>query len=127
VALPHAKFPDTEEILLVSDILVCDWSSIAFDYLVLDRPTIFLDVEAPFAKGLSLDAGHRFGAVVSNMDALLERLERYLVEPECYTREFSAKCSEIKARVYDDYADGNATARCVARLGQHLAPAGTSR
>jgi CDP-glycerol glycerophosphotransferase len=127
VALPHAKFPDTEEILLVSDILVCDWSSIAFDYLVLDRPTIFLDVEAPFAKGLSLDASHRFGAVVDNMDTLLERLERYSIEPERYALEFSAKCSEVKARVYDGYADGNATARCVARLGQHFATDGSSR
>jgi CDP-glycerol glycerophosphotransferase len=120
VALPHAKFPDTEEILLVSDLLVCDWSSIAFDYLVLDRPTIFLDVEAPFAKGLSLDATHRFGAVVGDMDTLLERLERYLVEPERYTQEFSATSNEVKARVYDGNADGHATARCVVRLGEHL-------
>jgi CDP-glycerol glycerophosphotransferase len=127
VALPHAKFPDTEEILLVSDILVCDWSSIAFDYLVLDRPTVFLDVEAPFAKGLSLDAGQRFGAVVGNMDTLLERLEHYLIAPERYMQEFSAKCGEVKARVYGTYADGNATARCVARLGEHLATSGSSR
>ena len=127
VDVPHAEFPDTEEILLVSDILVCDWSSIAFEYLVLDRPTIFLDVDAPFAKGLSLDASNRFGAVVGSMDALMERLERYLVEPERYTQEFSAKCNEVKARVYDGYADGHATARCVERLGRHLATDGSSR
>lgn len=127
VYLPHARYPDTEQILLASDILVCDWSSIAFDFLLLDRPTIFLDTEAPFAKGLSLDAGYRFGAIVSDMDGLLRRLERYLVDPDRYTREFSGKCAEVKARVYATCADGNAAARCVARLGEHLALSGPSR
>ena len=28
--------------------------SIAFDYLLLDRPTLFLDIPAPFKKGFSL-------------------------------------------------------------------------
>lgn len=127
VAVPFAHFPDTEEILLVSDILVCDWSSIAFDYLVLDRPTIFLDVEPPFAKGFSLDASHRFGAVVGDMDALIGRLEQFLLEPDRYAGEFSIKAQEIRSRVYDRYADGNATDRCVQRLRQHLVRGGSSR
>jgi CDP-glycerol glycerophosphotransferase len=106
---------------------VCDWSSIAFDYLVLDRPTIFLDVEPPFAKGFSLDASHRFGAVVGDMDALIGRLEQFLLEPDRYAGEFSIKAREIRSRVYDRYADGNATARCVQRLRQHLVRGGSSR
>lgn len=104
VHLPFARYPDTEAILLVSDILICDWSSIAFDYLLLDRPTIFLDVEAPFAKGLSLDASHRFGAIAGNMDEFLRLLERYLFEPERYLQEFAGKCARIEARVYADAA-----------------------
>jgi CDP-glycerol glycerophosphotransferase len=121
VALPHAKFPDTEEILLVSDILVCDWSSIAFDYLLLDRPTIFLDVEVPFAKGLSMDAGDRFGAIVGNMESLIGLLESYLIDPIRYDQEFASKCAWVKARAYGDTADGNATLRCVERLRTALA------
>lgn len=120
VSMPYARFPDTEAILLVSDILICDWSSIAFDYLLLDRPTIFLDVEAPFAKGLSLDASHRFGAIAGNMDEFLRLLERYLFEPERYLQEFAGKCARIEARVYADAADGDATARCVERLRHWL-------
>lgn len=113
---PYSAFPDTEALLLVSDILVCDWSSIAFDYLLLARPTVFLDVEPPFAKGLTLDADYRFGAITDNLQGLLQLLERYLIDPERYKREFSNKCAEIRARVYADYADGNATERCVERL-----------
>lgn len=116
VQRPHARFPDTEALLLVSDILVCDWSSIAFDYLLLDRPTIFLDVEPPFDKGFSLDASHRFGAIAGNMQELLQLLERYLVETDRYKQEFMEKCTEIKTRVYGTHADGNATEQCVERL-----------
>jgi CDP-glycerol glycerophosphotransferase len=121
VHVPHARFPDTEAVLLASDILVCDWSSIAFDYLLLDRPTVFLDVEPPFAKGLSLDASYRFGAIAGDMDDLLRLLERYLVDPDSYMQEFAKKHAEIKAKVYGAYADGNASVRCVERLLEHLA------
>jgi CDP-glycerol glycerophosphotransferase len=106
---------------------VCDWSSIAFDYLLLDRPTIFLDVEAPFAKGLSLDTGYRFGAIAGDMEELLQWLERYLLDPARYTQEFSAKCVEVKVLVYDTCADGNAAARCVARLDECLAASESPR
>lgn len=119
--VPMAAFPDTEALLLASDLLVCDWSSIAFDFLLLDRPTIFLEVPPPFAKGLSLDRGHRFGAVVGSLDALLALLERYLADPAAYAREHGERARAIRRRVYGDCADGEATARCIARLKDHLA------
>jgi CDP-glycerol glycerophosphotransferase len=95
--------------------------------LVLGRPTIFLDVEPPFAKGFSLDAGHRFGAIAGSMDQLLGLLERYLLDPAAYTREFAGKAAQVKARVYGDRADGHAAERCIARLSAVLARAGSSR
>jgi len=127
VSVPHARYPDAERVLLASDILVCDWSSIAFDYLVLDRPTIFLDVEPPFAKGFSLDAGNRFGAIAGSMEQLLDLLERYLLDPTAYTREFAGKGAQVRARVYGDCADGHAAERCIARLSAALATGGSSR
>lgn len=39
--------PDTEKVLYIADLLVTDWSSIYTDYLVLDRPVVFLDVPHP--------------------------------------------------------------------------------
>lgn len=122
VHLPHAIYPDTEAILLVSDILVCDWSSIAFDFLLLQRPTLFLDVEAPFAKGFSLGPEYRFGEIVPDMDKLLLALGRYLLHPSEYQAKFGARAAQIRQAVYGDYADGAAAARCVDRLHQQLMP-----
>ena len=120
VQRPHATWPDTEQLLQISDILVCDWSSIAFDYLLLQRPTIFLDVEAPFAKGFSLGPEYRFGKIVPDMDTLLAALEHYLRQPNCYQAEYGAKARNIREKVYGDFADGRSTQRCVQRLKQRL-------
>lgn len=120
VQLPHADFPDTEELLLVSDVLVCDWSSIAFDYLLLDRPTLFLDVPAPFAKGFSLGPEYRFGAIITNMCELDTRLGDYLHDPADYYARFGAAAARVRQTVYGAYADGQATARCIERLRHHL-------
>ncbi|HEX4870407.1 MAG TPA: CDP-glycerol glycerophosphotransferase family protein, partial [Moraxellaceae bacterium] len=85
--LPGSTHPDTEAILLVADMMICDWSSIAFDYLLLDRPTFFLDVPPPFRKGFSLGPEYRFGEKVKDLDALLGGLERCLADPARYWRD----------------------------------------
>ena len=123
IYLPYAQYPDAEEILLISDVLICDWSSIAFDYLLLNRPTLFLDVEPPFSKGFSLDASYRYGPIIPDMAALLQRVDQSLADPEQYRREFGLKHAEIRAKVYGDFADANAGARCLQRLRTGLAQA----
>jgi len=116
VMMPAARFPDTEAILLASDVLVCDWSSIAFDFLLLDRPTFFLDVEAPFRKGFSLGPEFRFGAVVPNLQLLVDSLEQVLRSQERYWSRYGPRHAAIKKVIYGERADGNATDRCVGRL-----------
>jgi len=127
IAVPQAEFPDSEAVLLASDVLVCDWSSIAFDFLLLDRPTIFLDVEPPFAKGFSLGPEYRFGAIVASMPELLFRIEQGLARPEEYHREFSARHARIREQVYGEFADGRSARRCLQRLGGFLLKDGSSR
>lgn len=117
---PHARFPDTEELLLISDILVCDWSSIAFDYLLLNRPTIFLDVAAPFSKGFSLGPEYRFGPVVSDMGTLLQMLECYAQQPPKYLLGFGERAEEVRRAVYNEFANGEAASSCVERLRDGL-------
>jgi CDP-glycerol glycerophosphotransferase (TagB/SpsB family) len=112
----YADFPDAEAVLQISDILICDWSSIAFDYLLLNRPTIFLDVPAPFKKGLSLDACYRFGEIVADIKPLFAALDRYLQQPHDYLREHGASQQNIRRALYDDMADGHAAERCYNRL-----------
>ncbi|RZJ84422.1 MAG: CDP-glycerol--glycerophosphate glycerophosphotransferase [Massilia sp.] len=116
IALPGTRYPDTEEILLASDLLVCDWSSIAFDFLLLDRPTIFLDVQPPFRKGFSLGPEYRFGSLVKNQQALLQALETWVTRPDEYWQAQSDSHRSIKTAVYGDKADGHAARRGVARL-----------
>ncbi len=113
---PYSIYPEAEETLLIADILVCDWSSIAFDFLLLDRPTIFLDIPPPFKKGFSLDETYRFGKVVNDLDSLLDSLEQYIHKPERYWKDYAVKSQQVKNVLYDNNADGYASKRYVERL-----------
>lgn len=113
---PHSILPNTEDLLLASDLLICDWSSIAFDFLLLNRPTIFLEVPAPFQKGFSLPPDYRFGKIVINTDQLWLSIDKYIKEPSIYEQEFRQKYLDIQRELYDETADGKASERCVQRL-----------
>ncbi len=115
---PHSVFPNTEEILLTADIMVCDWSSIAFDYLLLDRPTVFLDIAPPFKKGFSLDGSYRFGEIVKDFDSMLLVIKQYIIAPEIYWKEHGEKAQKIKKELYDNNADGFTSKRCLNRLNK---------
>src|SRR5690606_1553267 len=112
-ALPASRYPDTEAVLLACDILVCDWSSIAFDFLQLDRPTILLDVEPPFRKGFSLGPEYRFGPVVRDLEGLLSEVGRALASPETYWRVDGYRHEEVKRTVYGAIGAGQAVERCL--------------
>lgn len=122
--LPSKTHPDTEQILLACDVLVCDWSSIAFDFLLLDRPTIFLDVEPPFRKGFSLGPEYRFGTIVTDEPQLDDALHAAVTDPITVLSTQREQRDEITSVVYADKADGRAAARCLSRVS---ASAGSSR
>ncbi|EEB79455.1 CDP-Glycerol:Poly(glycerophosphate) glycerophosphotransferase family [marine gamma proteobacterium HTCC2148] len=108
---PHSRYPNTEEILLITDCLVSDWSSIVFDFMLLDRPTIFLDVPHPFKKGFSLGPENRFGKLVQNLDELTTSLGEYLDDRSAYKADYGIPHAEVKRRMYDNNADGRAAER----------------
>lgn len=118
---PQSEYPDTEELLLATDFLISDWSSIVFDFMVLDRPTIFLDVPPPFAKGCTLGAEYRFGHIVGNMNELMTALGTYVQDPDDYMNEYGGKHRDVKAFAYDDNADGHTSERCISRMQELLA------
>jgi CDP-glycerol glycerophosphotransferase len=118
--VPHETYPDTESLLQATDVLVCDWSSIAFDFLLLDRPTVFLEVPSPFAHGFTLDPSYRFGAIASDADELVRCLDRYLADPERYQTDVGERPHEVEKAVYGDMADGMATSRCIEALRELL-------
>lgn len=115
---PFVTYPDTEALLYACDILVCDWSSIAFDWLILKRPTIFLDVPAPFSKGFSLGPEYRFDTVVRNMGSLLAEMGLALQSP--MTEQKQKEYQIAFEKMYGSYGDGNSSQRCIERLFTHL-------
>lgn len=114
-------YPDSEYLLQCTDLLICDWSSISFDYLALDRPTVFLDVEPPFKNGFSLGPEYRFGEIVSNKENLLAAIDTFLGDPERYRERHGHKHREITAAAYGGNTDGKAAARQWEHLADLLA------
>ncbi|CAA0092924.1 Teichoic acid ribitol-phosphate polymerase TarK [Halioglobus japonicus] len=113
-------FPDSEELLQNTDILICDWSSIAFDYLALDRPTVFLDVEPPFKNGFSLGKEYRFGLVVTDMNMLCDALENTLENTHWYTSAYKDTHQDVLSATYGDNTDGKSAERQWSRLAELL-------
>jgi CDP-glycerol glycerophosphotransferase (TagB/SpsB family) len=109
-------FPDTEDLLLLTDVLICDWSSIAFDYLALNRPTVFLEVEPPFRHGFSLGKEYRFGKVATDMDILCATIGSALENSEWYASDQNQTHREITSAVYGENTNGESSARQWSRL-----------
>lgn len=109
-------YPDTESLLQHTDVLICDWSSIAFDYLALNRPTVFLNVTPPFKNGFSLDPKHRFGVVVEDINSLHETLQSILTDPNFYLATYGPKHQKVIRSVYGDNTDGGAALRQLNQL-----------
>jgi CDP-glycerol glycerophosphotransferase (TagB/SpsB family) len=110
------NFPDTEGLLQETDILICDWSSISFDYLALNRPTVFLDVPPPWKNGFSLGKEYRFGKVADDMTSLRAILDHTLNDPQAYAAERGSTHAAITWEVYGGNTDGKAASRQLDRL-----------
>ena len=109
-------FADTEDLLLQTDILICDWSSIAFDFLALKRPTIFLEVDPPFKNGFSLNPEYRFSGVVTAITELTVTLDQALASPAEFLQRYIQQYDETALAVYGESIDGAASRRQIARL-----------
>ncbi|MFV0279098.1 MAG: CDP-glycerol glycerophosphotransferase family protein [Parahaliea sp.] len=114
------EYEDTEELLLQSDVLICDWSSIAFDYLTLGRPAIFVDTSPPFQKGLSLGPEYRFGGIAKSLSDIEKYLEWALTEPLEYMSEHSEKQQSTLKEIYGKNTDGASAQRQLSRLVNHF-------
>lgn len=110
-AVPADKYPDTERLLLISDILIYDWSSIAFDFLLLDRPAIYLDVPSPFRKGFSLDGSYRYGEAVKELVEFKLVIAKAVETLKAGLPSIDEQRERIKTLVYEHYADGSSSTR----------------
>lgn len=119
------EFPDTESLLQSSDVLLCDWSSIAFDFLALQRPVFFLDVEPPFKDGFSLGPEHRYGQIAKDMDGLASSLSETLADEGAYWQAHSNAHTRAISDIYGISQDGRSSERQLSRTRQLLGITGT--
>ncbi|MFD5553713.1 CDP-glycerol glycerophosphotransferase family protein [Streptomyces sp. NPDC127068] len=123
-----SRHPSVEELCLASDALITDYSSIMFDYAVLDRPIVTYaddwDVYVR-SRGVTFDLmsgepGKTPGAVATTEDELIETFREGRWDDE----RTAALRAAFRER-FCSWDDGNAAERVVRRtlLGQALAPA----
>lgn len=112
----QGSYADTEDLLLGTDVLICDWSSIAFDFLPLKRPTIFLDVPPPFKHGLSLGSEYRFGCAAPDMRSLKKKLLQFLLSPETYSLEYNTSHKLTTEKLYGIPPYGRSSIQQLGRL-----------
>lgn len=115
----HAGNVEVTECLLAADVLVSDVSGVALEYLLLDRPVVYLacpdffrGIGAPPDGGPSLlvNAGRPAGTEVGNMDDLARAVREALAHPERQ----SAERQKIARRLV--YNPGHAAAAAVDAL-----------
>lgn len=106
------KVDDIKELYVVSDVLMTDYSSVFFDYAVLERPVIFymydLEEYAGDIRGFYLDVNELPGNIVTDEDSLIREIKSLgeWSADEKY-KKFNAKFTYLD--------DGNASNRVLER------------
>ena len=110
---------DIAELFLVSDILVTDYSSVMFDYSIMNRPMFFFAYD--FYKYKNELRGFYFsyskempGPISTTTEELIDDIRNY--DPEVYAERY-----EKFKKKYNTIDDGNASSR-VLDLIQNLIP-----
>lgn len=92
-------FRDINDLLLVCDVLVSDYSSVIFEYALLNKPIVhFIYDEALYQeqRGLYFDYAHYiYGAVARNCEELIEAIQSGEMKPEkrsAFIEEFVGAC-----------------------------------
>tara|TARA_B100001013_G_C24315543_1_gene326529 strand:- start:209 stop:559 length:351 start_codon:yes stop_codon:yes gene_type:complete len=101
---------DPFEHLYVTDILLSDLSGIISDFLVLNRPIIYIDPDEKLKiwEGSDMPKSFRAGHVVETPEELFSAIRDSLIYPERFSQERQELTSEI---IYE--LDGKATQRGV--------------
>ena len=118
LSVDQSVYPETNDLLCATDVLITDWSSIAADFYALRRPVVFLDTPPPaaFKKGLTdLD---RAGVIVQSLEELSAAIETSLSDVE----NTEATQQDAFCKCYGGSIDGQSAARYSHELTQLLKP-----
>ena len=109
-----SQYPDINELYVVSDLLITDYSSVFFDYANLKRPILFymydLAAYRDDIRGFYLDLKELPGAIVETEEALIQAIPQAL-EQDAYDEKYQ----RFHAR-FNALDDGHASERVVKRL-----------
>jgi CDP-glycerol glycerophosphotransferase (TagB/SpsB family)/glycosyltransferase involved in cell wall biosynthesis len=115
------KCIDFYEVLGATDILITDYSSVYFDYLLLDKPIFFVPTdlaEYQVERGFVLDSYEKWTPGPKVIDQV--NLQREILHYEKNSNNFKDKRNQIKDKVHY-YKDKNSTERVwnfISRLGK---------
>jgi len=113
-----------EELLCATDVLVTDYSSIAYDFVLLNRPIVFMMVDAhEYAQYRGFIPGAQDlipGPIVQDYAGLIDCLNAFLLE----RRDDWRQQRESVCRRFHTHVDGRSTERCLDILKSALAAKG---
>jgi CDP-glycerol glycerophosphotransferase (TagB/SpsB family) len=113
------RFPDVQELLPFVDVLVTDYSSLYFDFLLLDRPMVFVPYdldEYRRVRGFTIDyESFTPGPRVVEFEHFLAALDRALADPE-----HDAEVRAGARRLFHAYPDGQSSSRVLARIAESV-------
>lgn len=122
-----SAYPDVTELMLVSDGLLTDYSSVMFDYALLDRPLLFF---APDAESYGQERGTYFdlarrapGPFTVDQDSLFAAVEEFAAAKDPaedsdkdLTEDGYAEARKQFAHEFGEYDTGTAAEQVVARF-----------
>jgi CDP-glycerol glycerophosphotransferase len=112
------KFPSVQKLLVYTDILITDFSSILFDFLLLNRPVLFFpyDYEEYNKKvGFTVDYEENTpGPKISSQEQLIFHLSQYLDDPQ-----IDAKWRQKIRDKYNKYADSQSSERIIQKIKEY--------
>lgn len=115
-----SEYEDIQELLVIADVLITDYSSLIYDFSVLQRPVIFFAYDLDFyetkTRGFYLNYRTDLpGPIVYTDDQLLEALKNLHHVQEVYADRMAAF-----ARENDDHFDGGAATRVIEFIEKSL-------
>lgn len=97
---------DPYVLLKMTDVLVTDYSSVYFDFLLLDKPIVFFDYDREEYVTQSRELYFDYetmtpGEKAEDMEGLMEALVNACQRTEEYEKEYAGKRKQVREMVYD--------------------------
>lgn len=108
--------PDTNKILTATDVCMTDYSSIVNDFIVLNRPMVFLEPELElFEYGFALKPEERAGAIVRDKQSMFDAILCSVEHPDEYEQQRKIISDKIHFQL-----DGHASDRTLNEIEQRI-------